>query len=338
MLIEKLCNLGGVSGNEADVRNFIKKETEAYADSIITDSMGNLFAFKKGSDGSKRIMLSAHMDEVGFIISGITEKGFLEFKKVGGTDTRVIIAKKVFVGEKKVPGVIGIKAVHLQKRSERNTVPDVSSMYIDIGANSRAEAEKLVEIGDYAVFATEFERLSEDKIKAKAIDDRAGCAILAELIKKPVKYDTYFCFLVQEEVGLRGARCAAERVKPDIALVLEATTCSDVYGCEEHEYVTTLGGGVVITARDSSSIVFEDFRRTLEELCRKYKIPYQYKRTTRGGNDAGAIHLSGSGVKTASLSVPCRYLHSPAGIASLSDIEAMKALTEKFLEYADLIK
>ncbi len=337
MLIEKLCNIGGVSGDETAVRNFIKEEIKDYADSITTDSMGNMIALKKGTESSKKVMLSAHMDEVGLIISGITEKGFLEFKKVGGIDTRVIIAKKVYVGDKKIPGVIGIKAIHLQKRSERNSVPDSSTMYIDIGAKSKAEAEEKVELGDYAVFATEFELFGDNKIKAKAIDDRAGCAVLIELIKKPVKFDTYFCFLVQEEVGLRGARIAAARVNADVALVFEATTCSDVYGCEEHEYVTKLGGGVVITARDGSSIVPEDYRDFLVKLCDENNISYQFKKTTRGGNDAGAIHLSGNGIKTASLSIPCRYLHSPAGVASLADIESMKKLAEKFLDAADEI-
>lgn len=331
MLIEKLCNACGVSGNETEVRNLIKAEIENYADNIIVDSMGNMLAYKKGKNSSKKVMLSAHMDEVGFIISGFTEKGFLEFKTVGGIDPRVIISKKVYIGEKKIPGIIGIKAIHLQKRSERETVPEVSSLYIDIGVKSKAEAEKKVKLGDYAAFATEFEAFGNGKIKAKAIDDRAGCAVLANIIKKDMMFDTYFCFLVQEEVGLRGARIAAARIEADIALVLEATTCSDVYGCKEHEYVTSLGGGVVITARDGSSIVPEDYRAFLELLCRRKNIPYQYKKTTRGGNDAGAVYISGGGIKTASLSVPCRYLHSPVGVAAISDIKAMEDLTTEFL-------
>lgn len=334
VFIEKLCNTSGVSGNEGRVRELIREKITPYADDITVDSMGNMIALKKGRSSSKKIMLSAHMDEVGFIVSGFTEKGYLEFKTVGGIDTRVIISKKVYVGEKNVPGIIGIKAIHLQSRSERNTVPNISSLYIDIGAKSKAEAEKKVNLGDYVTFATEFEYFGNNKIKAKAIDDRAGCFVLTELIKREVEYDTYFCFLVQEEVGLRGAQIAASRIKPDIALVLEATTCSDVYGCKEHEYVTSLGKGVVLTARDGSSIVPEDFRKFLEELCIKNNIPYQYKKTTRGGNDAGAVHISGKGVKCASLSIPCRYLHSPVGVAALSDIEAMKNLTNEFLNSA----
>lgn len=331
MFIKELCNAPGVSGDEKAVRELIKEKIAPYADETVTDSMGNLIALKKGKSSEKRVMLSTHTDEVGFIISGFTEKGCLEFKTVGGIDTRVIIAKRVYVGDEKIPGIIGIKAVHLQKRSERSTVPEVSSLYIDIGVKSKAEAEKKVRLGDYAVFATEFELFGDGNIKAKAIDDRAGCAVLCETIQREVEFDTYFCFLVQEEVGLRGAQIAARRIKPDVALVLEATTCSDIGGYDENEYVTKLGGGVVITARDGSSIVPEDYRKFLERLCERKGIPYQYKKTTRGGNDAGAIYISDEGVKCASLSIPCRYLHSPVGVASLADIQAMKDTVNEFL-------
>ncbi len=337
VLIEKLCNTMGVSGNEGEVRSLIRKKIENYADEVTIDTMGNLIALKKGKSNKKRVMLSAHTDEVGFIISGVTEKGYLEFKKVGGIDTRVIISKKVFVGEKQIPGVIAQKAIHLKSSSERKKVPEVKSLYIDIGANSKKEALSLVKIGDYAGFATQFAKLSENIIKAKAIDDRAGCWVLLELIKKEVLYDTYFCFLVQEEVGLRGAKIVGERIKPDIALVLEATTCNDVGLFEEHEQVTTLGGGVSITARDGASIVAQEYHKALKELAENKKIPYQYKRSTRGGNDAGAIYISGEGVKTAALSVPCRYLHSPVSVASVSDIEAMKNLASEFLDNIDFV-
>lgn len=337
MLIEKLCNLNGVSGNEGAVREFIINEIKDFADEITVDSMGNVIALKKGKSNEKKVMLAAHMDEVGFIISGFTDKGYLEFKKVGGIDNRVIISKKVHVGKDKIPGIIGMKAIHLQKAAEREQVPETRTLFIDIGAKSKDEAMSKVKLGDYAAFATEFSLFGEGKIKAKAIDDRVGCAILIDTVKKPVMYDTYFCFNVQEEVGLRGARISAARINADIALVLEATTCSDVSGCEEHEYVTECGGGVAITMMDRASIVDENYRKTLEKLARENNIPYQNKKTGNGGNDAGAIYISGSGVKTASLSVPCRYLHSPIGVASLSDIEATKQLVGVFLENIDNI-
>lgn len=334
MLIKELTELNGVSGNEGAVRSFIKEQIAEYADSITVDTIGNLIAFKKGSS-EKTLMLSAHMDEVGFIASGINDKGYIEFKRVGGIDPRVMLSKKVVIGDNKVPGVIGIKAIHLQEKAERDTVPKVKDLYIDIGAKDKESAEKAVKPGDYIAFDTAFEMLGKDTFKAKATDDRAGCAILMELMKKPVKYDTYFCFTTQEEVGLRGATVAAHRINPDAALVVEATTCSDVYGCDEHEFVTKLGGGAVITFMDRSAIPDRKLRTWLYDTAKAEKIPVQYKRTTAGGNDAGKIHLARGGVRTASVSVPCRYLHSPCGVASLSDVDAAYAVCELFLNRID---
>lgn len=334
MFIRELTELNGVSGNEGAVRSFIKERIAKYADSITVDTIGNLIAFKKGSS-EKTLMLSAHMDEVGFIASGINDKGYIEFKSVGGIDPRVMLSKKVVIGDNKMPGVIGIKAIHLQEKAERDNVPKVKDLYIDIGAKDKETAEKSIKLGDYIAFDTSFEMLGSTTFKAKAIDDRAGCAILMELMKKTVKYDTYFCFTTQEEVGLRGAAVAAHRINPDAALVVEATTCSDVYGCAEHEFVTKLGGGAVITFMDRASIPDRRLRTRLYDIAREEKIPVQYKQTTAGGNDAGKIHLARCGVKTASVSVPCRYLHSPCGVASLDDVDAVYAVCELFLDRID---
>ncbi|MDD6734782.1 MAG: M42 family metallopeptidase [Clostridiales bacterium] len=334
MLIKELTNIDGVSGNETAVREFIKKEISSFADEITVDSIGNLIALKKGNF-KKRVMLAAHMDEVGFIISGVNEDGFLQFKTVGGIDTRVIISKKVRIGRDNIKGIIGMKAIHLQKRTERESVPEIKDIFIDIGAKDKKDALSKVNLGDYAAFDTDFEVLGEESIKAKAIDDRAGCAVLMELIKNPVKYDTYFVFTVQEEVGLRGAGVAANRINPDIALVLESTTCSDVSGFEEHEYVTSMGGGVAVSFMDMRTIVNRDFRSWLYTNAEKENIPVQYKRAASGGNDSGKIHLALGGIKTASLSVPCRYLHSPCGIASMKDIDSMHKLAMLFLDRID---
>ncbi len=333
MLLEKLCNEYGVSGDEHRVRSLILDQIRDFADDITIDSMGNVLAFKRGKNSSKRVMLCAHMDEVGFIISGIDDKGYLKFKTVGSIDTRVMISKRVVVGEN-VNGVIGLKAVHLQSASERDNVPDVSALSIDIGAKSREEAKKRVKIGDYATFDTKYCDLGTDKIKAKAIDDRAGCYILIEALKqdREYEYDTYFCFTVQEEVGLRGATVAAYTINPDIALVIESTTCSDVYKSHEHAFVTTCGGGAAISFMDRASIADRKYIEYLFTLCKQNNIPVQYKRTTMGGNDAGAVHKTRAGVKAASVSVPCRYLHSPAGVASKSDIEAVKDFVNLYLD------
>lgn len=330
MLLKELCSLDGVSGNEHAVRNFILEQIRPYADEIMVDTMGNIIALKKGKKHDKRIMLSAHMDEVGLIISGVTDKGFLRFKTVGGIDTRVLISKRVRIGT--VKGIIGMKAIHLQKKTERETVPEIKDIYIDIGAKDKEDALQRVKIGDYVSFDTAYDDFGTDRIKAKALDDRVGCAVLIDNFKQECEYDRYICFLVQEEVGLRGAQIAAHRIHPDLALVLESTTCSDVYGSEEHEYATALNGGVVVTFMDRSTVVEQTYYQWLYEQAKQHDIPVQYKRTAMGGNDAGAIHKSCVGVRTASLSIPCRYLHSPVSVASKSDIAAMEALTKLFTE------
>ena len=333
MLLKRLCDAFGVSGAEGEIRDIIIPEIKEYCDDLTVDTMGNIIAFKKGESSDKKVMLSAHMDEVGFIISGITDKGYLEFKKVGGIDTRVIISKNVLVGKNKIPGVIGMKAIHLQSKGEREEVPKVKSLFIDIGAKDKEDAEKHVELGDYVSFATKYADFGDGKIKAKAIDDRVGCYILTKLIKEPVKYDTYFCFTVQEEVGLRGAKVAAYRIKPDIALVIESTTCADVYNVPSQSEVTNLGKGVAISIMDRSTIVNRDYVSFLQKISDGINV--QYKKTTAGGNDAGAIHQTGTGVLTASLSVPCRYLHSPVGIASKDDILATEKLAKRFFVRID---
>lgn len=335
MLLKRLCEENGVSGDEAAVRELICTELHQYADKVQVNSIGNIIALKKGRSSEKRIMVAAHMDEVGFIISGFTDQGYLKFKTVGGIDTRVLISKKVTVGPQKIKGVIGMKAIHLQKKEEREQVPEVKALFIDIGAKDKADAERMVQLGDYAAFDTEFSEFGAGKYKGKALDDRAGCAVMLDLIKEAYEYDTYFCFTVQEEVGLRGAQVAANAVKPDIALVLETTTCSDVHGTEPQDYATQLGKGVAVTFMDLRTIVPADLRDWLYKTAQNEGIPVQYKNTTMGGNDAGAIHIAGHGVRTAALSIPCRYLHSPVGVIAKSDMDAMKHLAELFLKRID---
>lgn len=336
MYLKELCETDGVSGNESAVRHFIEEKIKPYADEIQTDTIGNLIAFKKGKSPKKKLMLSAHTDEVGLIISKINDNGFLSFKTVGGIDPRVIISKRVRIGKEKINGVIAMKAIHLQRAAERESVPKISELYIDIGAKNAEEAQKTVSLGDYAAFVTEYEEIG-NKIKAKAIDDRAGCAVLMDLIKETPMYDTYFCFTTQEEVGLRGARLAAARIKPDAALVVEATTCSDTPGVCKHSYVTRLGGGAAISFADRTTIVPKDFCAGLFDLANKNGIKAQYKAAVSGGNDAGAIHLAVGGIKTASVSVPARYIHSPISVADINDIYAVREICGAFLANADQI-
>lgn len=328
MLVKELCNLGGPSGFEDDVRNFIKER--AYADEITVDSIGNLICHKKGN--GKKVMVSAHMDEVGLIITGITEEGFLKFSTLGGIETAVLCSKKVLIGKDKVCGIVSAKAIHLQKRDEVTTPLKIKDLCIDIGAKDKESAKKLVSLGDYAVFDGEYTPFGENLVKSKALDDRVGCAILLELMKEKYESDMYFVFTVQEEVGLRGAQIAANTIKPDVALVVEGTTCSDVYGSKLHNQVTNLGKGAVMTAMDRAAISDEEYFDFIMQIAKENEIPIQIKRTAMGGTDAGAIQRSSCGVKTAVLAVPCRYLHSPVSVMHTIDIKSVLDLSKKVLE------
>ena len=320
--IKEYTKINSVSGNENKIRNRILEDIKPYADKITVDSMGNIIAFKKGSiPNNKKIIISAHMDEVGFIISDITEDGFLKFKEVGGIDPRILLSQRLVIGEKEINGVIGIKAVHLVSPEERTRVVKANEMYIDIGASSKEEAEKYVTKGDYAAFDSEYAELGGDVIKAKALDDRIGCAIMAELIKEQYDADLYFCFTVQEEVGTRGSLTAARFVGADAAIILESTTCSDIAGVKPHEYATSFGDGPVISLMDYASYSDIELNRFLIKLAKENDIKFQFKRTAMGGNDARSYQTASGPCKTAVVSVPCRYIHSPVSCAYKGDIE-----------------
>lgn len=332
-LIRELSELHAVSGNEDAVRNVITEKIRVFADELTVDSMGNLIAFKRGrAPNDKKIVVSAHMDEVGFIISDITEDGFLKFKCVGGIDPRILPAQNVLIGEDRVCGVIGIKAVHLKTAEEQKNAVKIKDMYIDIGADSKDEALQKVRKGDYACFDSDFVELGGGFVKAKALDDRVGCAMLCELIKRDYDCDVYFCFSVQEEVGLRGARVIAPKLNADCALVLESTTCSDIAGAEPHEYVTSAGMGPAVSLMDRASYSDKDLNRFICRVADENKIPYQFKKSAMGGNDAGAYQNSAGACKTAVISLPCRYIHSPVSCASADDISNMYALAENILK------
>ncbi len=322
MLLKELCNLRAPSGCEDEVRDFILKNIKN-ADEVTVDVMGNVIAHKKG--GGRKIMLAAHMDEVGFIVSGFTDEGFVSFKTVGGIMTTVLSGKRVVLGENKINGIIGAKAVHLQKREEREKPPVMNELYIDIGAADKKEAETMLSLGDYGTFAGEYTEFGEGCVKSKALDDRVGCAAMLELMKHEYKNDMYFVFTVQEETG-GCAVTAANRIKPDAALVLEGTTCSDVYGTKPHKTVNILGNGVSMTAMDSSAVSDRSFFAMIKAVAERENIPLQFKRTRNGGTDAGDIQRSCAGVKTAVLAVPCRYIHSPVSVISKKDYESMKRL------------
>lgn len=325
-LLKRLCAARSVSGDEGEVREIILSEIKDFADEITTDNLGNLIIFKKGKNRpSAKLMFSAHMDEVGLMITDITNDGFLKFDEIGGIDRRVLPGKRVYIGESSVLGVIGIKPTHLAKGDESDSIPEMSDMYIDIGAKDKEEAEKYITLGDSVSFESEFIE-NETTVNSKAIDDRFGCYVLIELIKSELEFDTYFTFVVQEETGLSGSKVAAYTVNPDFAVVIETTTAADIPEIESSKQVCKLGDGAVISVMDRRTIYDKELVKLAFERAEKIGVKAQYKRAVAGGNDSGEIHKSRGGVRTLAVSLACRYLHSPSCVADKSDCESILSL------------
>ena len=332
--LKALCALDGVSGDEDRVRDFIRRQAEPWAETVRTDALGNLIVHKRGrKPAGNKLLLCAHMDEVGLIVTRATEDGFLRFDFVGGVDRRVALGKPVVLGPNKIPGVIGMKAIHMLSAEERKKVPKTEALYLDIGAADKEEALSKVPLGTYGAFVGEPEELGDGLLKAKAIDDRVGCAILLELLKEDLPLDVTFAFTAQEEVGTRGAFGAAFSVTPEVALVLETTTAADLPGVEGARRVCAPGRGPVISYMDGGTIYDRSLFETLRRLAEERQIPWQVKEYIAGGNDARTIQRSKAGVRVAALSAAVRYLHAPASVGSLSDFEDMLKLTRAFLEH-----
>jgi len=328
----ELCRLNGVSGDEDRVREYIRQKAAPYTDSMRTDALGNLIVFKKGkkSTGNK-LIIAAHMDEVGLIITKVTDDGFLKFDFVGGVDRRVAIGKPVVLGENNIPGIIGLKAIHLVKRDEMKKVPKTDALYIDIGATTKEEALELVQPGTYGSFVGEPEDFGSGLIKSKAIDDRVGCAIMLSILRRDLPMDVTFAFTAQEEVGTRGAFGAAFSVTPEIALVLETTTAANLPDVEGHRRVCVPGAGPVISYMDGGTIYDRGLFEKLRNLAEENHIPWQTKEYIAGGNDARTIQRTKRGVRVAAMSAAVRYLHAPASVGSMADFENMERLTMLFL-------
>lgn len=329
-MIKELSLINGTSGRENAVREYIISKIDGHCTYEI-DALGNIIAFKKGQrPANHKVMLDAHMDEVGIIITHITAEGFLKFGNVGGIDTKVMLGRQ-FIFESGAVGVVGVKPIHLLKGDEKTKIPDGDSLYIDIGVSSKEEAEKKVKIGETGVFLSDFVVFGDKKIKCKALDDRVGCAVLINLIQSDIPYDAYFSFSVQEEIGARGAAVAAYTIDPDYAIVLETTTAADIIDVPLHKQVCVLGNGAAISFMDRSTLYSKEVFDTTFRIAEENNIKVQAKTLVAGGNNAGAIHKAGGGIKTIAVNTPCRYLHSPSCVCDLRDIESVTKLTRALI-------
>lgn len=322
-LLELLTQTNGVSGNEESVCEIIRNEIKDYADEIYTDSLGNLIVHKKGN--GKKLMLAAHSDEIGVIITYIEDNGFLRFAPVGGVGLIDSIAARVRFSD----GTIGV--VSYEEAEDVKKSPVFKHMYIDIGADSREEAEKLVGIGDVACFVGGF-YTDGKRIVSKALDNRIGVYALIEAAKriKSSEFDIYYVFTSQEEIGLRGARTSAYTIKPDYSLSVDVTATGDTPNCNPNN--VKLGGGACIKIMDRSVVSHPQIRRALSNCAEENSVKVQNEVLTFGGTDAGAIHTSGTGVVTGGISVPIRYIHSVDETAYLSDLDAVIELIRCFAE------
>lgn len=333
-LLERLTNACSVSGDEGEVRSIVLEQVRPLADDVKVDALGNVLVVKPGkTEKPLQVMLAAHMDEVGFMLTHNEDKedGIFRFEAVGGVSTAHLPGKPVLVGKDHVPGVIGAKPVHLTTSEERRNALSIDNLRIDVGPGNSSK----VKVGDRAAFATRFSRVGPS-LRAKALDDRLGVATLIELLKNsPPNVTLLAAFTVQEEVGLRGARVAAFSLEPDLAIALDSTPANDLPAWDDTEnarYNTRLGAGPAIYLADAATLSDPRLARHLAETAERYGIPYQFRQPGGGGTDAGAIHKQRAGIPSISVSVPGRYLHTPVSLARLSDWK--NAL---FLVYAALV-
>lgn len=324
--LEKLSNACGVAGRECDARDLMIKLLKPHVDEVVLDKLENVIAVKKGKKGKPKVMLAAHMDEVGLIVKLITKEGFIKFTKMGGIDDRILLAQKVNVYTDKValPGVIGSKPPHIQKDDERKKIITYDDLFIDVGASNREDAEKMgIKVGDPIGFDSKYTKLGKDIVMGKAFDNRAGCAVMLETLKQLEKTDctVYAVGTVQEEVGLRGAATAAFGIEPDVALALDVTVAGDVPGVREFDTSVKMGKGPALTVTDAGLITHPKVLRWLIGAASENKIPYQLETGLMGTTDAARISLTRQGVPSGTISVPTRYIHSPFSVINLKDAE-----------------
>jgi putative aminopeptidase FrvX len=322
-LLKKLTETYGPSGNEEIIRDVIGEEIKDFVDEIKVDNLGNLIAIRKGN--GKKVMLAAHMDQIGFMVTYIDDKGFLRFTRVGGISVQNSINRRV-IFKNQITGVVSYE-------TEIDNIKEIKPerMYIDIGALDQQEADSMVAIGDVAVYRSEFSE-NNGKCISRAMDDRAGCALLIETARrlKNSPHEIYFVFTVQEELGLRGARTSAYALNPDIGIAVDVTTTGDTP--KSRPMAVKLGAGPAIKVKDSSLLAHPKVKELMVERAKEAGIPYQMEILEAGGTDAGAIHLTREGIPSGVLSIPTRYVHSDSEMVDICDMEKGVKLLIKILE------
>ena len=326
--LRKLSELFAVCGCEDEARSYIIAEIKDKCESVKTDVLGNVIAYKRGISPEKKVLIGTNIDEPGFIVTDITDDGYIKFGAVGRMDPRMLIAKRVVIGGDRIKGVIGIKAVHLTTREEREAAVKLSDMYIDIGAASKKKAIKRVRKGDYITFDTEFER-SGECIKGKALD-RFGTICLIEAMDETPAYDTYFVFSAQRETGGRGMMTAAYSVRPDVILIVDTPDPADVYRSEDVR--ARLGGGAVIEYMDRTNISDTAMTAAISKLAAAKKIKTQNMTASSGRTIAGAAGTAADGAPVACIGIPCRYSHTPVCMMNKNDLSAVSALCAVFVK------
>ncbi len=337
-LLKRLCESPGIPGYEAPIRSLIVEELRPLVDEVALDTMGNVIGTKRGV-GGPRVMIAAHMDEIGFIVKHIDDKGFIRIHPVGGWDPRNLVSQRVYVHGKDGSVSLGVlmpsaKPIHMQSPEDAGKAPKVEELFVDLGLTGDEVKEK-VEIGCAVTLARTAELVGHNVV-SKTLDDRLAVFVMIEALRRVGAHaaDVLAVATVQEEVGLRGATTAAHALRPDVGIAVDVTIANDFPGPADHEQVTKLGGGAAIKVMDSSLICHPKLVRHFRDVAEKHEIPYQLEILPRGGTDAGGIQRSRGGVPSFTLSIPTRYVHTVNETASVADIEASITLLARYIEDA----
>ena len=322
-LLKNICETPGAPGFENGVRNLVLKEIENCVDDINIDNMGNVIALKKGKDETKSVMIAAHMDEIGFIVTHINDKGFLKFHPLGGFDPKTLTSQRVIVhGKKNLVGVMGSKPIHVMTTEEKNRVPKIQDYYIDLGLE-KSEVDKIVKVGDPVTRERGLIEMG-DCINCKSLDNRISVFVLIEALKKikTPDFNTYAVFTVQEEVGIRGAQVATQKIKPDFGFGLDTTIAYDVPGAAEHEKITSLGKGVAIKIMDASAICDTRMVQFMRKIANAHNIQWQNEILTAGGTDTASIQrMTPGGSIAGAFSIPTRRIHQVIEMVHKKDVQ-----------------